>query len=501
MKPDALPLIHTFWPLLLIGVGAFASLITSVWGSVRSFRVTGLLAFGIFLGAAYGFATLDPVAHSLAGGILRADGLGYFLSFLICLIGAVTVVFSFNYWENLSEPVQEVLPLILFAALGMVLMVLTTHLLTLVLALELMSLSLYVLVGSRRADPKSSEAAIKYFLLGSVAAAFLLFGISFLYGATGQMDLSLMGQQALSPDKALLFQVGVLLLLIGFAFKVAAVPFHFWAPDVYEGSPAPVTGFMAAGVKVAAFGAWLRLLHVLVSWEFLELRTLLVILSLLTMFVGNLAALRQRSLKRIMAYSSVAHAGYLLLGLATLVEGAVFLEAGMGVILFYLGTYGLLTLGVFAMLTLFSSKGKEISKLDDLKGLGYTNPVFAAALTVFLISLAGIPPTAGFVAKYFLFARAIETGLIWPAILGILTSAVSLYYYLGPVVQMYFHDPVGEKSMPAATLGMKVLVSFLVLGAFYLGLFPGKYLTWSNGIRLEASRSTPILSGMPQTRP
>jgi len=494
MKP--LQMMPQFWPLLVLAGGAFFSLITSVWGGRRSFRVTGLVALAVFVAAAYGFASMASPEFRIDSGILRFDSLGALLGFLICLIGAVTVLFSYRYWENMAEPIREVLPLIVFAALGMVLMVLTTHLLTLVLALELMSLCLYVLVGSRRSDPKSSEGAIKYFLLGSVAAAFLLFGISFLYGATGQMDLALMAQNPVPASMALLFQVGVMLLLLGLAFKVAAVPFHFWAPDVYDGAPAPVTGFMAAGVKVAAFGAWLRVLQVLVSWEVLELRTLLTGLALATMFVGNLTALRQRSFKRIMAYSSVAHAGYLLLGLATLVRGGHFDYEGMGVILFYLGTYALLTLGVFALLTLLSSQGKEVGDLSELNGLAYRRPWIAAALSIFLISLAGIPPTAGFVAKYFLFARAIDVGLVWPAVLGILTSAVSLYYYLGPVVQMYFHEAPEAAAAPAAGWGLKLLVSFLVIGAFYLGLFPGKFLSWTQDAAKTAGQNPPVVTRM-----
>lgn len=483
-----------FWPLWLLAGGGFASLVTSVWGGQRSFRVTGLLALAVLLAAGYGFGVSGATTTLGPDAILRLDGLGAFLACLVCGVGAITVLFSYGYWEKLAEPIREVLPLLLFAVLGMVLMVLTTHLITLVLALELMSLCLYVLVGVRRQDPKSSEGAIKYFLLGSVAAAFLLFGVSFLYGATGQLDLVPMAKSMVTPDRALMFQGGALLVLLGLAFKVAAVPFHFWAPDVYDGAPTPVTGFMAAGVKVAAFGVLLRLLQVLVGWQVLELGTLLSVLAVATMLVGNLTALRQRSVKRIMAYSSVAHAGYLLLGLATLSQGAQLDSGGVGVILFYLGVYALLTLGVFALLTWFSAQGKEIGELGDLKGLAYRHPWAAAALSLFLISLAGIPPTAGFVAKYFLFARAIDTGLLLPAILGILTSAVSLYYYLGPVVQMYFHEGPEETAAMPAGLGAKALVILLALGTLYLGIFPGRFLSWSQEVANSWGQSPPVVT-------
>ena len=282
-------------------------------------------------------------------GLLTFDPFGNFLSLLICLIGLATVILSFRYWEGQEEPVGEVIPLTIFAALGMTLMVATTNLLTLVLALEIMSLCLYVMVATRRLDPKASEASFKYFLLGSVAAAFMLFGISFLYGTTGTLDLSLMAKKMIRPDMALLFHVGAVLLLLGFAFKVAAAPFHFWAPDVYDGAPVPVTGFMATGVKVAAFGALIRVVQALVGWEVLSLQNILVGLSMATMVVGNLAALRQKSLKRIMAYSSIAHAGYILLGMAAMVEGSRLRLDAISPILFLSGRLRPVDIGGFLL--------------------------------------------------------------------------------------------------------------------------------------------------------
>jgi NADH-quinone oxidoreductase subunit N len=463
------------WPHLILVTAAFACLMFSVV-SRRGFRFSALLALGALLGAGYGFFLQWRSGTVQSIEVLYLDSMGNFLGALICLVGAITVLYSFKYWESMEEKVVEAIPLLLFSVVGMALMVATNHLLTLVLALELMSLCLYVLVGTRRRDPKSSEAAFKYFLLGSVAAAFMLFGISFLYGTTGTMSLEKISLTMIPADQSLLFKMGVLLLLLGFAFKVAAVPFHFWAPDVYDGSPAPVTGFMAAGVKVAAFGALLRILMAHVGWEALSLRPFLVGLSVATMVVGNLTALRQKSVKRIMAYSSIAHAGYLLLGLATLIEGTEFRSEGLSTILFYLTAYSLLTLGVFALLTLFSSRGREIGQLKDLSGLAGRHPAFAAALSIFLISLAGIPPSVGFFAKYYLFSQAVEVGLIWPAVLGIITSAISLFYYLGPVVRMYFMEAQGEDVLPPAGVGVKFLVVLLVIGVFYLGLFPNRVL-------------------------
>jgi NADH-quinone oxidoreductase subunit N len=366
-----------------------------------------------------------------------------------------------------------------FAALGMGLMVATTHLLTLVLALELMSLSLYVLVGTRRSDSTSSEAALKYFILGSVASAFMLFGISFLYGTTGTLNVADFGQRVIASDQAPLFQIGVLLLLLGLAFKAAAVPLHFWAPDAYDGAPAPVTGFMATGVKVAAFGALLRLLQVLVQWEALDLERWLGGLSLATMLVGNFTALRQTSIKRLMAYSSIAHAGYLLLGLTALVKGSEWRLEVLSPILFYLAVYGMLTLGVFAILTSLCRSNREINTLDDLNGLAERHPALAGALSIFLISLAGIPPTAGFFAKYLLFGQAIKSGLYLLATLGILSSAVSLYYYLAPVARMFFRNRDAGTLFPQMGSVVKLLVLILTLGAFYLGILPSRLLSWT----------------------
>jgi NADH-quinone oxidoreductase subunit N len=442
----------------------------------RGGRFTTLLAACAFLVSGYGFWTQWQEGAAVQLGLLTFDPFGNFLCLLLAATGLIVVLYSYRYWRNQEEFIAEGTPLLLFAVSGMTLMVSTTHLLTFVLGLEVMSLSLYVMVGMRRHDPASGEAALKYFILGSVAAAFLLLGISFLYGSTGTLSAELMGRVVVTGENAFLFKAGALLVLLGFAFKVAAVPLHFWAPDAYEGAPVPVTGFMAVAVKVAAFGALIRVVQAFAGWEGLSLTELFIALSLLTMVVGNLTALRQRSLKRIMAYSSIAHAGYLLLGVATLVRGAEFRMESLSPLLFYLLVYGLLTLGAFAVLTALSSGGKEIGELKELDGLAASRPLLSAALSIFLISLAGIPPSAGFFAKYYLFAQAVHVGLYPLAVVGILSSVASLYYYLGPVVRMYFHKSGTAPQFPALGVGMKCLIALLVLGVFYFGLFPGRAL-------------------------
>ncbi len=459
------------WPLLVLTAGALLSLLSAILPKGERLRVSAGLAVLTFAVAALGFYLKWETGEAATAHFLLWDPFGNFLGILVSLIGLATVIISYRYWTEQAEPLPEFYCLILFGVLGMVLMTATTHLLTLVFGLEVMSLSLYVLVALRRGDPVSAEAAFKYFLLGSVVTAFLLFGISFLYGATGTMDLWGIAEARPAADMQTIFKLGAILVLLAFAFKVAAVPLHFWAPDVYDGAPAPVTGFMATGVKVAAFGALIRVTQALVPFDYIPVKKLILALALATMVLGNLAALRQRSLKRIMAYSSISHAGYLLLGVATLFEQNRFVAERLGPILFYFLAYSLLTLGVFGVLTALSGRGREVGNLSDLDGLSAQHPVLAAVLSLFLISLAGIPPSAGFLAKYYLFLQAIDTGLYYYAVLGILASAASLYYYLGPVVRMYFRSGK-ESPTPVLTPFLKSLLALFAVGVLYLGIWP-----------------------------
>lgn len=480
------------WPALTLLLGALASLFTAVFPARHQARLTAVLAAVTFLLSAQGFYFQWELGHTQALDLLVVDPFSLFLGILISLIGFATVLIAYPYWLSQSEAIPEFFSLLLFAAFGMVTMVMTTQLLVFVLGLEIMSLSLYALAGLRRYDPRSGEAAFKYFLLGSVATAFLLLGISFLYGATGTLDLARLPQVFADPGMGTIFKLGALLILLGFAFKVGAVPFHFWAPDAYDGAPMPVTGFMATGVKVAAFGALVRAVQALLPQAELPLQRWVVMLSFATMLVGNLVALRQRHLKRIMAYSSIAHAGYLLLGVATLLGAGGFRGEALSPILFYLMVYSLLTLGVFAVLSVLSSRGEEVNEIQQLDGLSERHPVLAAALSVFLISLAGVPPTAGFLAKYYLFSQAIEVGLYPLAIGGILASAVSLYYYLGPIVRMYFHSKEKALQVPRTAPSLKLLLALMIAGAFYLGVFPKAALQITRTTRMISASSTSL---------
>lgn len=498
MSFDVRQLWELAWPALTLLIGALASLATAVFPARHQVRLTALVAAITFLLSAQGFYYEWGLGQSHSLNFLVMDPFANFLGTLISLIGFITVLAAYPYWMSQSESIPEFFSLLLFAAFGMAAMVMTTQLLAFILGLEVMSLSLYALVGLRRYDPRSGEAAFKYFLLGSVATAFLLLGISFFYGATGSLDIARLPLVFANPEMGAVFKLGALLILMGFAFKVGAVPFHFWAPDAYDGAPMPVTGFMATGVKVAAFGALVRVVQAFQSQSELPLQRWIVMLSFATMIVGNLVALRQRHLKRIMAYSSIAHAGYLLLGVATLVGVGDFRSESLSPILFYLMVYSMLTLGVFAVLSILSSRGEEVNDLHQLDGLSEKHPVLAAVLSVFLISLAGVPPTAGFLAKYYLFSQAIEVGLYPLAIGGILASAVSLYYYLGPIVRMYFHSKEHVLQAPRTAPSLKLLLALMLAGVFYLGLMPRDALQMTRRTALASSSPAPLGSLVPQ---
>ncbi len=376
----------------------------------------------------------------LFGGMFVHDGFTVFFTLLFCAVGVLGVLLSWSYIQRTRINQAEYYVLLLCATLGMVIMAASNDLITVFLGLELMSLALYVLVGFRRARLESNEAALKYFLLGAFASGFLLYGIALLYGATGSTNLTTIA--AFMADSPVLgsplFIIGALLVLTGFAFKVSAVPFHMWTPDAYEGAPTSVTAFMSAGAKAAGFAALLRVaLHVLgevhAQWA-----PLLSWIAVLTMTVGNVTALLQSSVKRMLAYSSIAHAGYLLIAV---VAGG---SDGASAALFYLAVYSVMNLGAFGVLTLLGREQEERVLLADLAGLGFRQPVLGLAMTLFMLSLGGIPPTAGFMGKVYLFGVALKAGLVPLVIVGVLNSVVSIFYYLRVTVAMYMEDPQGE---------------------------------------------------------
>jgi NADH-quinone oxidoreductase subunit N len=441
MTPAAL--IPTDWwalgPLLVLSLGVLLLLLLE-FAPARS-GVRGAVVSLLTLAAA-GFALLraGDAKRSLFEGMFVHDGFTAFFTLLFLGIAALAVLQSWDYLRRTRLQQTEFYVLLLSATIGMILMAASTDLITIFLGLELMSLALYVLVGFRRSQLESSEGALKYFLLGAFASGFLLYGIALLYGATGTTQLARMadflGDSTLPRNPLLL--VGALLLFVGFAFKVAAVPFHMWTPDAYEGAPTTVTGYMSAGAKAAAFAALLRVLLLALGDIGREWAPMLSWIAVLTMTVGNVTALLQTNLKRMLAYSSIAHAGYVLIAV---VAGG---NDGGSAALFYLVVYSLMNLGAFGLLAILGREGEERVQLSDVAGLGFRQPFLALAMTVFMLSLGGIPPTAGFMGKVYVFGVALKAGLVPLVVVGVLNSVVSIYYYLRVTVAMYMQEAQGE---------------------------------------------------------
>ncbi|MGE0456051.1 MAG: NADH-quinone oxidoreductase subunit N [Vicinamibacteria bacterium] len=413
-----------------------------------------------------------PGRGSVLGGSVAADDFALLGHAVILSVGLLVVLLSQGYLRALGQERGEYYALVLFSVVGMLGLVSALELISLFVALEIMSVALYALAGLRRDRPESQESAIKYFVTGAFASAFFLYGVAILYGVSGSTSLAQIGTAVAerSAGSGPLVVLGAGLLLVGFGFKVAAVPFHMWAPDVYEGAPTTVTAFMAAGVKVAAFAALLRVFAGALASAGNDWQPAVAVLAALTMIVGNLGALAQSSIKRMLAYSSIAHAGYLMTGLV-----AQPVQAGESV-LFYLVGYAAVNLGTFGAIAALSRRDAEPLTLADFAGLGERRPVLAAALTVFLISLTGVPVSAGFVGKFYLFSAAVRAGYAGLAVVGVLMSVVSAYYYLRVVVAMYMEEAQADdrwSPLPAAAvLALAVCVAVVLA----LGVYPGPVL-------------------------
>jgi NADH-quinone oxidoreductase subunit N len=397
---------------------------------------------------------------------LRADRYALYFAVLLCAGAALILLMSVDFLRQTPLPAGEYYVLVLLSTAGMVLLAGANDLIVLFLALEIMSVAVYVLAGLLRHEARSTEAAVKYFLLGAFATGFLLYGIAFLYGATGSTHLDVIARHVARHGLEPFTQIGMALLLVGFGFKVALVPFQGWTPDVYEGAPTAVTAFMAVGVKAAAFAAFARVFMGAFGGVAPHWTGLLWVLAVLTMTVGNVTALRQRNVKRMLAYSSIAHAGYALVGLVTASK------TGGGALLFYLAVYAFMNLGAFGVVIALGRRGAPNEDLADFAGVGFRHPVLGLSMTVFMLSLAGIPPTAGFAGKFYLFSAAIEAGYVGLAVIGVLNSVISVYYYLGVIVQMYMAE--GTCVIDAPTSRPSLLVTILVaMGATVLiGLLP-----------------------------
>lgn len=430
----------------------------------------GVVAAAVLVGSGWG-ANVESFNSSIV-----LDNFGSFFKIIFLISAGLAILISDQYMDREGCNHGELYPLILFAVVGMMLMAAGTDLMTLFLGLEVMSVSLYVLAGFNRNNLKSNEAGLKYFLLGAFSTGFLLYGMALIYGATGTTRIGQIASQVAqmaSPTSNMMLLAGMLLLLIGFAFKIAVVPFHMWAPDVYEGAPTPLTAFMSTGPKAAAFAAALRVLLVAFPSLLVDWSQLLWVLAVLTMTVGNITALRQDNIKRILAYSSIAHAGYVLVGFAA---GN---ETGTAGILFYMLSYAFMNIGAFAIIILVGKKGEPNGNVMDFAGFGFKHPLLAVAMTVFLFSLAGMPPTAGFIGKFYLFSGAIQEGYIWLAIIGVLNSAASVYYYLRIMVYMYMKEPTEEFDWLQVSAPIALALMISVAGSLIPGIVPSFILQFA----------------------
>ncbi|GIW51136.1 MAG: NADH-quinone oxidoreductase subunit N [Gemmatimonadales bacterium] len=464
-------------PELVLGFWCLVVMIWVAWrhGSFEDQWVAGVLSLAglvMALGTVIWLWASDARAAQLAG-MMALDPYRYATAVLFLLGAILTVLLSLDYLKREGVRIPEYYLLLLFGTLGMMFMGGGSDLIVIFLGLELMSVAVYVLAGIDRRSPFCAEAALKYFLLGAFASGFFLYGIALIYGATGTTNLVLIGTQvsgfALSSNLMALLGLG--LLLIGFAFKVAAVPFHMWTPDVYDGSPTPVTGYMAAAVKAAGFAALLRVLFHsfggVVVWH-----EALWWLAVITMVAGNLVALAQRQLKRMLAYSSIAHAGYLL---AAVTSGS---SAGAAAFLFYALAYTLMTIGAFAVLAAAGRGGERGVSVDDLNGLGSRRPWLAAAMTVFMLSLLGFPGTAGFIGKWYILSAAIDANQQLLAVVLVLTSVISAGYYLPPVMAMYMRASSSPEAHSETTVagGARLVVALSAALLVVFGFWPNAAL-------------------------
>jgi NADH-quinone oxidoreductase subunit N len=400
-------------------------------------------------------------------GMTVLDNLSLFATLVIGYATGLVLLESIDYLKRRGMESGEFYILVLFAAAGMVIMAGANDLIVVFLGLETMSLALYVLAGFFRTEIQAGEASMKYFLLGAFASAFFLYGIALIYGATASTNLDKIGAAVKAgAGRDPLFLIGFALLLVGFGFKISAVPFHMWTADVYEGAPTSVTAFIATGSKAAAFAALLRLLLESLRPLQGEWTWLFWVLAVLSMTLGNIVAIAQQNLKRMLAYSSIAHVGYMLVGI---VAGG---GLGGGSVLFYLLVYTFTTGGAFGVVLLLERGGEEAVGIGDTAGLATRHPLAALALALFLLSLVGIPPTAGFVGKFYLFGAAVRSGYVWLAVIGVLNSAAAAYYYLRIIVNMYMREPEGTPAVVMPSFAGALAVVVALWGVIQLGLFP-----------------------------
>ena len=470
MIPVASDYIRVLPEIVLTVFGMIIMLLDPLVDEERSQRLLGgigLIGTLAALAATWAMAQEPGFAF---WNMVRVDEFSVFFHVLVLAIGTVVVLTSYEYMAVQRIRAGEYYGLILFGLVGMCLMSSAVELVLIFIALEISSISTYILAGFRRRAATSSEASLKYFLLGSFATAFFLYGVAMMFGATGSTNIDAITAALRSETIPVLAYVGVALMFIGLGFKIASAPFHVWTPDVYEGAPAPVVGFMSTAPKAATFAVLLRVLFEANApgrfW-------LIWVSAALSMTMGNLAALVQTNVKRLLAYSSIAHAGYMLVAFAA--QPA----AGAPTVMFYAASYAAMNVGAFAVVSHIANSEERHVTLEDYAGLGRRSPMLAGILTIFLISLIGIPITAGFFAKFYVFSAALQSNLVWLTIIGVINSAIGAYYYLKVIVVMYMREPREDVPVLPVSPSLGVALAICLTATIYLGVLPGPVLDYT----------------------
>ncbi len=467
-----------FLPEILLSIAGIAIMMLEVLTSERQKNSLGVLSLiGIvaaFIANFFAYADRGPAFHNM----IVIDGYGTFFRALVLVVGFLCILPSFSYLQREKANTGEYYALILFSLVGQCVLVTADDLIMVFIGLEISSIATYILAGFLRDDRRNNESALKYFLLGSFATGFLLYGIAWVYGITGSTNLEevhrVLADPTLRPP-VVLAGLAAALLFVGFAFKVSVAPFQVWAPDVYQGAAAPVSAFMSTGPKAAAFAVFFRVF--MTSFGPMSERWLPLVwgCALLSMVVGNFAALTQTNVKRMLGYSSIAHAGYILIALTA------DSQIGMAAAMFYLASYALMTIGAFVVVSHVASRHERYVRIDDLAGLSRREPVTAALLAIFVFSLIGVPLTGGFFAKFYIFQAALDSHLVWLTILGLINSAIAAFYYLRIIVAAYMRDPgVATAELNPISMGTNVAIWASALGVLFLGIFPSALLSFAS---------------------
>lgn len=466
--------IYSILPALVLSLFGIVIMVAEPFVGEQKKSSLGWLGFAGTIAAMLALSPMADHRGQWYSSLWIVDDYSIFFSFIFLLIAAITTLTSIDFLRRENMNHAEFYALLLFATAGMLMMAASNELMMVFLGLEILSIATYVLAGFRRTDLRSNESALKYFLLGSFSSAFFLYGTALIFGETGSTNLTEIAATLQATEPSGLAYMSAAMILIALCFKVAVAPFHIWTPDVYEGAPTPVTGFMSVGPKAAGFAVLFRVF--ITAFPSIEDRwgSAIWLIAALTMILGNVIALVQPNIKRMLAYSSIAHAGYVTVAFAARTE------RGVSAALFYLLAYSLMNLGAFALVTILSRSEDKLVNAADYAGLGAKRPGLAALLSVFLLSLAGIPGTAGFAGKFFIFRAAVESGLLWLAVIGVVTTVVSFYYYLYILVQMYMREPTDEFSDLRLCGSLKLALAVSVVGTLYLGVLPTRILDWTS---------------------